>query len=110
SEHDVRAEELLRSLEGKPLIGIAPGSVWATKRWTKEGFAAVARELSRQGYGVVLIGGPEDAESAKEIEESASEPLLNLVGKTSVAESAALVSRLGLLVTNDSAPLHFASA
>src|SRR5262249_60250635 len=47
--------------EGRgPLIGLAPGSVWATKRWRPEGFAAVLRAFREQGAGVVVLGAPEE--------------------------------------------------
>src|SRR5262249_35738993 len=36
-----------------PLVGIAPGSVWAAKRWTAAGFAAVGRALRPEGAPVV---------------------------------------------------------
>jgi len=92
------------------LIVVAPGSIWATKRWTVAGFAGVCRSLVRDGSQVILIGGPEDANLANEIEDQAGVPLRNLVGKTSLLESAALVSAADLLLSNDSAPLHIASA
>lgn len=91
-------------------IAIAPGSVWATKRWTPEGFAAVSRGLLAEGSQVILLGGPEDIEIAKKIESLAEGKVKNLVGKTSLLESAAIISLVDLLVSNDSAPLHIASA
>lgn len=92
------------------IVGIAPGSVWATKRWTKEGFAETARTLFETGHQIVLIGGPNDQELAKEIEKLAQIQILNLTGKTNLATSAAVISQLDLLITNDSAPLHLAAA
>lgn len=105
-----KAESLLATKNAKPLVGIAPGSVWATKRWTSEGFSVLAKALASQGFQVVLIGGPDDAEIASEVESSAALPLVNLIGKTSLIESAAVIAKLDLLVCNDSAPLHLASA
>ncbi len=92
------------------IVGLAPGSVWATKRWTKEGFAETAKKLYETGHQIVLIGGPQDRELAKEIEKIAQLELLNLTGKTNLATSAAVISHLDLLITNDSAPLHLAAA
>ncbi len=110
---DARAESELRRIdpEGRGVIGLAPGSVWATKQWTADGFAAVARSFLQQGMKVLLIGGGSDAAIAKEIEQLVqAEGLSNLVGSLSLGESAAVVAKLKLLVTNDSAPLHMASA
>src|SRR5207249_1364621 len=43
-----RAAELLPPGSG-PLLGLAPGSAWATKRWAPEGFAAVIGALAGEG-------------------------------------------------------------
>lgn len=96
--------------QAKPLLGLAPGSVWPTKRWTPEGFAEVANEYSKRGYQVVLIGGPMDRASADDVLKLSDGSILDLVGKTTLLQSVELVSRCAALVTNDSAPLHFASA
>src|SRR5262245_13958489 len=60
-----RAASLLPAGTG-PLIGIAPGSVWATKRWTPEGFAAVIAALAAGGARCVLLGGPDDVALAED--------------------------------------------
>lgn len=104
------AKKSLENLNGKLLIGIAPGSVWATKRWTASGFAAVAQNLSSRGFGIVLVGGPDDLSIASEIENNCGVPILNLVGKVPLIVSSAVISQLRLLISNDSAPLHIASA
>ncbi len=103
------AESLLSDVVSKPLIGIAPGSVWPTKRWTISGFATLARSFIAKGYGVVIIGGAEDVEVAAMVTEQ-SGGALNLVGRTSLVTSAAVIAKLRVLVTNDSAPMHIASA
>lgn len=109
---ETQMQELLRPFgEGaKELVGIAPGSVWATKRWPPAGFGEVTRQLYDDGYAVVLLGGKSDMTVATEVEISAKRNLLNLTGKTSLLQAAAIIQRLKLLITNDSAPLHLASA
>lgn len=104
-----RAGELIQSVS-KPLLGIAPGSVWATKRWTIEGFATVADEFYRRGFQVVLLGGIADGEVASAVEAKAQSPLINLVGNESLLVAAGVIQRMKLLLTNDSAPLHIAAA
>jgi heptosyltransferase II len=111
---DLELNEARRALPRRPahtpLVGIAPGSVWATKRWTTRGFAEVTCALHDRGYQIVLIGGSDDVSVAQEIERKSSVPLINLVGTTDLLTSAAVISRLRLLITNDSSPLHIASA
>ena len=49
------------NLIDQPLIAIAPGSVWPTKRWLKERFGEVIRTIwDKHQMHSVLIGGPED--------------------------------------------------
>lgn len=94
----------------RPLAGICPGSVWATKRWTPEGFAKVGRELEKRGFSVVLVGGPDDAPTAARVNELLGGTALNAAGRTSLKALAAWMARFDLFVTNDSAPLHVAAA
>lgn len=110
SQCQKEADELIKEIsDKKKLIAIAPGSVWATKRWTPKGFADVCNLLSRD-YEFCLIGGPSDKESADEIMSLSNAKILNLVGKCSLLTSGAIISQSALLLTNDSAPLHMGSA
>lgn len=94
----------------EPLVGMAPGSVWPTKRWTVEGFAALARALVAEGARVVLVGGPDDVARCTAVAAAAGAGVRSLAGRTELAELVALVDRLALLVANDSAPMHVACA
>jgi heptosyltransferase-2 len=109
-----RVDSLLRGLDvtpGRPLFGLSPGSVWATKRWIPEGFAQVARELEhRYGAQVLLLGSAEDAAIAARVAAATGGSVINLAGKTDLDTFLALVRRLRLLVSNDSAPMHVAAA
>jgi heptosyltransferase-2 len=101
----------LQNLFSKVIISIAPGSVWATKRWLKERFAEVAKKLIKENnFAVVLIGGKEDFNLCEEIISLSGCDMLNLSGKLTLRESAEVIKRSELLITNDSAPLHLASA
>jgi heptosyltransferase-2 len=86
-------------------VVLAPGSIWGTKRWPY--FAELAAAL---GTAVVAIGGPEDAALGVAIARAAPQCAWSAAGQLSLRESAALVERAAALVTNDSAPLHLASA
>ncbi len=93
----------------KDYILVAPGSKWETKRWTVEGFKNVIEEISKK-YQVVLIGGKEDVEYGRYIEEGLKGKVLNLIGKTSLRESFSLVKHAKAIISNDSAPVHIAVA
>jgi heptosyltransferase-2 len=99
-------------------VAIAPGSVWATKRWPAGKFAALAANIvNKPDHGVVLLGGKEDAEICKFIEGSCknSTPaaltrLVNLAGKTSLQDLQGIYPYLHAVISNDSSPIHYASA
>ncbi len=95
---------------GDSVVGLCPGSVWATKRWSPEGFAAVGRDLRREGHRIVLLGGPEDVEVVGAVAEQIGEGTVLAAGRTTLKALAAWMDRITVLVTNDSAPLHVAAA
>jgi heptosyltransferase-2 len=103
-----RATALLPPGEG-PVVAMAPGSVWPTKRWTAEGFARVARTLVAGGARVLLIGGADDVAVCARVAELASGRVTSVAG-VDLATSVALVDRAAVLVGNDSAPMHLACA
>jgi len=90
-----------------PLIALAPGSVWATKRWPY--YPALARLLAERGR-IVVIGSADDHDLARSIVEATGGSTIDTTGTLSLLASAELLSRCDLLVTNDSAPQHLASA
>ena len=97
-----------RSDDSRPLIGLAPGSVWATKRWPH--YADLARRIASIAR-LAVIGGRDDAALAEEIVRAAgAADTVNAVGMLSLLGSAELIGRCALLVTNDSSPQHLASA
>jgi heptosyltransferase-2 len=94
---------------GAPTVAFAPGARWPTKMWPRERFAALLTEVQRRGFGTIIAGGAEDAAGNAEIARM-SPGALDLTGKLSIIESAAVLERCAVLVTNDSAPLHLAEA
>ena len=95
------------ALGRSPLIGLAPGSVWATKRWPY--YADLARHLSARAR-LAVIGAKDDAPLAAEIAAAAPGRVVDATGQLSLLGSAELIRRCLVLVTNDSAPQHLASA
>ena len=91
---------------GERFVAIAPGSVWATKRWL--GYAELAA-LLQADVRIVIVGGADDAALAREIV-AAAPTAIDATGQLSLLASAELIGRAKVLATNDSAPLHLASA
>jgi heptosyltransferase-2 len=105
SDRRAAAEWLGHHGVGGDFIALAPGSVWATKRWP--GYADLAAALPGP---VIVIGGPEDSETGRAIAAQAPARIHSAAGALPLRASAALIERAGVLVTNDSAPLHLAGA
>lgn len=97
-------------ISGRRAVALAPGARWEPKRWPVEHFANVANALAADGYAIVLVGGPADSELSGELAKRCAERPLDTTGRLDLMESAALLGRCRLLVTNDSAPLHMAEA
>lgn len=89
-------------------IAIFPGSVWATKRWTKEGFVELTKRLIDIGFKVSLFGGPDEKELCMEIA-SHFDNVVVLAGKLSIADTLIHLSEYDCVISNDSASTHMAA-
>ncbi len=107
-------DALLRNhphLTSSHMIALASGSEWVTKRWLAEGYIDLAKKLLDEQFAVVLIGGKSDIILCREIESAVGNPkLLNAAGELSLLQSAELIRRCKVIVSNDSAPMHIAVA
>ena len=99
-------DALLGPASSQRIVAVAPGSVWATKRWPH--FPALAAAL-RNDARVVVVGAEADRGLAAEILGTTPDAI-DATGKLSLLASAELIRRSAVLVTNDSSPLHLASA
>jgi heptosyltransferase-1 len=102
---------LLPSEGDRPLVILHPGARWPTKLWPTAGWAGLAAWLRGDlGLQVVLTGSPEDRVLGQAIVAAAGVPVVNLAGRTTLAELAALLKRARLAVTVDTGPMHLAAA
>lgn len=96
------------------IIAVAPGSIWATKRWIPEYFEETVKMLLQDGKKCILIGSNSDEIICGKIEEHINNwdadlcgtSLLNLCGKTNLIELLHILSLVRITLTNDSAPAH----
>lgn len=102
---------------GSVLIGICPSARHGNKMWLKERFAETASVLAREhGASVLLFGsGETEKNRCQEIKslienESPGVLTLNLAGLLSLAETAAMMDRCSVVITNDSGLMHIAAA
>jgi heptosyltransferase-2 len=97
----------------RTVVGLNPGGAFgSSKHWPSEHFADLARKFADRGCGVVVLCGPAERQTADDIAKLADLPaVVSLAsGPLSIGLTKAVVRRLGLLVTTDSGPRHFAAA
>ncbi len=96
-----------------PIVALAPGAAFGpSKRWAPERFAAVADALHEQrGAHCILLTGPDEKDTRDAVLRAAKYPLVQCHTKQpTIARLKAVLSRVDLLVGNDSGPRHVAVA
>jgi lipopolysaccharide heptosyltransferase II len=92
------------------IVAISAGARSAIKRWPKEKFASLIDQLSAScSVRIVLIGDRDDVPISRFLSAQARHPVVDLTGRTTLSQTAGLLQRSSLLITNDSANLHLAS-
>ena len=92
------------------LILLHPGASCRSKRWPPARFAAVADRLAAAGARVAVFAGPGDEGLAREVQRQARTPVLMPPAPFTLAELPWLLKRAQGLISNDSGPVHVASA
>lgn len=119
AEH-ARADEVLQPASGRPLIAISIGTKAQANEWGTENWRELLSRLAvlYPGHALVITGAPIDTQPSEAVAEgwrrsSASVqggPVLNLCGKLTPRESAAVFARVQLYIGHDSGPMHLAAA
>jgi heptosyltransferase-2 len=101
----------LSKASGTVRVALAPGGARNVlredplRRWPLASYRALAQALLQRGYEVVLTGGPGDRWVESEFVDV---PVVNGIGKWSLAETLAFYDTCDVVVTHDSGPLHLA--
>jgi heptosyltransferase II len=95
----------------EPYSCIAPTSVWFTKQFPGSQWADLINALP-DNQMIYLLGAPTDTAACEAIQQQTTRPerVVNLSGKLTLLESAALMGGAVMNYVNDSAPMHLASA
>lgn len=93
-----------------PYICIAPASAWFTKQYPPEKWCSLIKSIPSL-YTIHLLGGPQDVALCKSIQSATdSKRVIVHAGELSYLQTAAFIKHAIMTFTNDSAPMHFASA
>jgi len=107
-----RAEKLIKSLKGK-IVCINPGAGRVNKLWLDDRWSKLADELiERYKVQVIFTGSYEEQDLIKDIQLQMKNKnqTVNLAGRSSLLDMAALLKRCKLLIATDSGPIHIARA
>ena len=95
------------------LVGLntGAGGRWAYKQWTLEHQRAFLQQMTAQGCGVLLLGGPEEVERHRELLAAAKgKPVFDAGNDNPYGRFAALLELCAVVVTSDSLAVHVAAA
>jgi heptosyltransferase-2 len=109
-ESKKKVNEFLERTDYEKLAAVAPGAVWATKKYPEEYYRKVIHHLVQSGFTVLMIGGKEDEKYCEKFTDINPQKIINASGKFSVVESIELLSHCDFIVSNDSAPTHLGQA
>lgn len=95
----------------RPWVLVHPGATAQSRRYPPEHFAAAARLIYERLRMPIVFGGTADERAlVEEVRERAGVPSVSLAGALSLGECAASIATARVLVSNNSGPVHIASA
>lgn len=92
-------------------VAVVPGARWETKMWASDRFAETMDELQSGGdLRCVLLGSPDEAALCERIFHGCRLRPINLTGRTTLGQLAAVIELADVVLCHDSAPMHLAVA
>jgi ADP-heptose:LPS heptosyltransferase/glycosyltransferase involved in cell wall biosynthesis len=98
-------------LKASPFVAIAPGAAWTFRRWPEDRFIALGRWL-QEDYGatIIILAARSEIALTRRIERGlVRSQTVNLAGRTTIMQMAAVLRRCRLFIGNDSGPVHLAA-
>lgn len=92
------------------LVALNPGAREPERCWPAASFARVAEGLRKIGATPILVGSAEDRAICAEVRAEAEVEIPDFSGRTTLGQMATLLSKVDLVVTNDTGAAHIASA
>lgn len=115
-----RAAEVLEPAAGRPLIAMCLGTKVQANDWGETNWRALLDQMTAQypEYALAVTGAPDDVAASERVtagwrqraDRGICGPVIDLCGKLSPRESAAVFERARVYVGHDSGPMHLAAA
>jgi len=106
------ADQLLKKFnpDSKPIVAIAPFAADMRRTWGLSAFSELISRCRSEGSVVVILGSPADCNLMNNKVFPGGNDVVNLVGKLSIRQSAAVIKKSTAFVGNDSGLAHIAGA
>lgn len=104
------AANALSLQKGDHILAIAPGANWPGKIWPVAHYAELIAQVGREFSTLLILGGTADQAAADFLAATSKMSVLNLAGRTSLTQAAALLDHARAFVGNDSGLGHLAAA
>lgn len=93
------------------ILALCPGAEYGpAKRWPAKHFATIAKQKLKDGWQVMLFGGPKDESITQEIQSLTNNKCTDMAGKTSLTEAIDLLAEATVVISNDTGLMHIAAA
>jgi heptosyltransferase III len=106
------AKAELGALAGRPLIVCGPATKMQAKDWGRDNWRELLGRLGREypEHGLALVGAQDDAEFSEYAARDWAGPKVNLCGRVSPRETAAVLAHADVFLGPDSGPMHLAAS
>lgn len=93
------------------LIALHPWTSDPVKQWPLNYFCALAKRIAAElNVKLLVIGGGNEREKSRELFQDLGDRVINITGKTSLTQLAAILKKCSLVISSDSGPAHLACA
>jgi ADP-heptose:LPS heptosyltransferase len=105
-----KANELLAELPTGPWLAMVPGNINPKKIWPAQRYAALGNDMRDKFTAVILDGSPKERPFTQAVARDLKLPCVDLAGRTSLLQAAAILKQASFFVGSDSGPGHIAAA
>ena len=98
-------------IDSQRFIVVHPGSGGSTLAWPEGNFKRLIKLIRGElGYQILITGNEKEYAEVERIRDGCDENVVNIAGKTSLRELAAIISLAQFFIGNSTGPMHIASA